>query len=320
LRHVTIEGNAFCGLHVDDLAGSPAGISLTAFASRIASNGRPDFVAGTYDDKDGIRIDERGDGSIDVRLVMTTVSDNAYDGVEFDEAGAGDVRAQVSMSAFEGNGYGSLGGPGGFDYEDGFDIDEADDGDVQVDVWSSIANRNHEEGWDLDEAGPGSLIAHFKHVDVSENATEGIQLTESEADADGGDVELYLNGFRVADNLGEGIKVDERRAGALRAVFSNGTVTHNSDGISLNETEDGALDVRVEQVQCTNNLGNGLDFMEGLAGDLHAVLSQVEINSNTKKALSLRQLQDGLGTLVLSDVSISGNGQDEPRLVGMTAE
>lgn len=118
------------------------------------------------------------------------------DGVELDEAGPGDVNVQTFSSEFIGNGDycyvpecvddvedsacitaanatdPSCIDEGELDLDDGFDIDEADGGNLIVQVIDTIASNNLDEGFDFDEADDGAVNAGFA-VTANDNFNEG---------------------------------------------------------------------------------------------------------------------------------------------------
>jgi len=59
------------------------------------------------------------------------------------------------------------------DLDDGFDIDEADDGDLSVLITNTIASDNLDEGFDFDEADDGAVDAGFAQVTANHNFNEG---------------------------------------------------------------------------------------------------------------------------------------------------
>jgi len=58
------------------------------------------------------------------------------------------------------------------DLDDGFDIDEADGGNLIVQVIDTIASNNLDEGFDFDEADDGAVNAGFA-VTANDNFNEG---------------------------------------------------------------------------------------------------------------------------------------------------
>ena len=96
---------------------------------------------------------------------------NGADGIEADERGAGDVHVDVFGARLTGNG--SL---TALDYDDGFDIDEYNDGGIFGQVVFSVASNNWEEGLDFNENNAGDLRVDLLLVEANGNREEGDRL------------------------------------------------------------------------------------------------------------------------------------------------
>ena len=172
LSRVTLSGHGEYGLHVDDQTNeSAASIRLDVIESSVLNTG---FAQG-IDDKDGIRVDEGGEGGVVSRIDHATFTGNAADGIEYDEKGPGDVRVDVRNSDFSNNGtQPQL--PS--DLEDGFDIDEADDGSIYADFVNVTASHNEDGGIDLDEEGAGDIVMWLNQVVTIDNLDDNIKASE----------------------------------------------------------------------------------------------------------------------------------------------
>ena len=96
---------------------------------------------------------------------------NGADGIEVDERGAGDVHVDVFGAQLTGNG--SL---TALDYDDGFDIDEYDDGSIFGQVVFSTVSDNWEEGLDFNENNAGDLRVNLLLVEANGNREEAHRL------------------------------------------------------------------------------------------------------------------------------------------------
>lgn len=247
LHSVTIAGAGEYGLHVDDQAGaSAASIRFSMIHTRILDNG---FAPGK-DDRDGVRIDEGGPGGIVARIQHATVTGNAADGVEFDEQGDGDVRTVIVHTAFEDNGtQPQL--PS--DLEDGFDIDEADDGSIDLVVRQSSASRNEDGGFDLDEEGPGDIVAVMTQVTAADNLQENIKLSEDveveeTEDPDDGSGGIYVRfaGVRSFGSGDNGIQLEEFGNGDVNGVLLHCVSSANGDdGLNVDQQDAGGGTLRL---------------------------------------------------------------------------
>jgi hypothetical protein len=146
LAGVAIVGNAGHGVLVNDQvdpstsdgvppnpAGSAASIAVALLNTRFENNGY------SVSDRDGLRVNEGGDGSLWFLGRLVTADGNAADGIELDERGPGDVRLDLWGGRITGNG---VFDPS--DLDDGFDIDESGDGSIVGTVAFTTASDNFE--------------------------------------------------------------------------------------------------------------------------------------------------------------------------------
>ncbi|MCF6204094.1 MAG: right-handed parallel beta-helix repeat-containing protein [Methylococcaceae bacterium] len=220
LHKVNVLDSALYGLHIDDntdnfddgLFGSKIGIKLKISKSNFTGNGISAI------DFDGIRIDERGEGNIDVRIKNTHIDGNGGDGIELDEAGDGDVTVNMEHVTLNNNGFYNKN-----DFDDGFDIDEAGNGDIKVHLSQVQVNENMDEGLDFDEADSGDLLLNFNKVRIVNNLDEGIKIVEKNE----GDIKAKLTKIKVKKNGSDGIQFTELGAGEIRVTLKKITAIKN---------------------------------------------------------------------------------------------
>ncbi len=267
------DGQASSGFNTDDVPhpdcedphpfDSEASVVLTVRHSEIARNGT---LAGGFDtgspeirdgeevltgcpaDFDGIRVDEGGVGSIHASVTHTLVEGNLADGIEYDETEAGGVSAWVQATRVFGNGE-----TGTDDLDDGFDVDEADAGDLRAFLLHSVFGENRDEGIDLDEAGEGDVLVTLVTVEASRNEDEGFKIDEEDdgdlvanviqseideslsqqgidfTEAGAGDYDVRLVGTRVTGNDDEGLASLQETPGAGKLVLIGSDLTGNGD-------------------------------------------------------------------------------------------
>ena len=214
LEHVTVDRAALYGLHVDDNAdafddgqkGSAAGIHLVLedVLIRGAGTGALDF--------DGVRVDERGEGGIRAEFRRVRVENNGGDGIELDEAGPGDVQVSGQHVVLNDNGFYN-----DADLDDGFDIDEADEGNLIVELSDTGLNGNQDEGLDFDEAGDGDARVMITSLQARRTRGEAIKLDESGA----GDLEVQLRQIRVEEGGDDGIQLTEQGPGQIQGELTD---------------------------------------------------------------------------------------------------
>lgn len=208
LHKVVVRNSALYGIHIDDNRdefddgnfGSAIGLELNISKSSITFNG-----IGALD-FDGIRVDERSDGDIVATIRQSEISDNGGDGIELDEAGKGDVIATVIDTIIDRNGFYNA-----EDYDDGFDIDEGDEGSIWVNMIGVSAADNKDEGLDFDEAGSGSVNISVLDTEVSGSGDEGLKVDE-EGD---GDINFALKNVESEENGDDGIQFTEQGEGQI---------------------------------------------------------------------------------------------------------
>ena len=229
LYKVDILDSALFGLHIDDNvdefddgnSGSKIGIDLKVTRSSFTGNGTGAI------DFDGVRVDERAEGSINVIILSSRIDRNGGDGIELDEAGNGDVYTSMVKVSMDGNGYYNED-----DLDDGIDIDEAGPGGIEFSLVNVSVNDNKDEGIDLDETGEGSIEVHMRRVTALNNADEGIKIDEE----DDGDIETKLHSVSVTGNGDDGIQFTELDEGKIDGKLRKANASDNAKyGITMEQ-------------------------------------------------------------------------------------
>lgn len=287
--------------------GSAASIDVSVVQSRFINNGY------SVSDRDGLRVNEGGEGDLHITVRRSASRDNAADGIEVDERGDGDVLVDVSSTEITGNGR--------FDPEDlddGFDIDEYGPGSIIGTFSSSLANNNYEEGFDVNENDAGDLRVDMHKVEASGNGEEGIDYEEDDDFAGGGDlvtelVDVTANGNGVANDGDAGLKIREKGIGNLDAKIDDATTSGNLiGGISVREDDVGNLVSAVRKATSRSNATIGVGFEENGEGNLSAAVRKSTALQNTEFDLSAEQEPGGTGSFVLNKVSYGTVGGNVP--------
>lgn len=292
LTNVAVSGVAGHGVHMSDCTDAAACTDAGSNASLILELNRVaifDVGHGAHD-ADGLRVDERGIGSIDLTGITLEFAGVGADGVELDEGGEGDVIVDLSRANFLDNG--SYCNPGTLrDFmptpaEGTFDagvtqpadlpqpspdtpdiacleleVETHDDGSVASYVYSIDVD----DGFDIDEAGPGSVIASLSIGQTLGNFDEGYDFDE----AGPGDIDVVFTGIIANGNLDDAIKLSESGAGS---VFMTSTA-----------------------VEASSNVGVGIAAEEEDNGNLSMVLISSATAGNDGGALGVEAVQDGAG-------------------------
>ena len=265
-----------------DERGSNASVSVAIVGSSFIGNGF------SVSDRDGLRVNEGGAGNLTLVLERTRAEGNGADGVEIDERGPGSASFDVSTTDFTRNG---VFDPA--DLDDGFDIDEYNDGDITGTVANSSANRNYEEGFDFNENNNGDLRVNFTEVTANENGEEGIDLEEDDDFGNSGNLVTVMNGIRTFGN-GDGadgaLKIREKETGNLDVTLTNIISSHNiGSGIFVRESSGGNALIHIENALSTANkagtldpfsLGHGIELLESGGGDMTATVVGATVATN----------------------------------------
>lgn len=220
LKNVNVLSSALFGLHIDDNidafdngnTGSSIGVDLEIYNSNFIGNGTGAL------DFDGIRVDERSDGDISSWIVRSHIDGNGGDGIELDEAGNGSIFSTMTNVTLNDNGFYNED-----DLDDGFDIDEADDGNIQVNLYRVEVSNNRDEGLDFDEAGNGSISVTARNIIAEGNSDEAIKADEEDA----GDITLNLTKITVLKSGDDGIQFTELGEGSIGGVLNKVSVSES---------------------------------------------------------------------------------------------
>jgi hypothetical protein len=220
LQDLTFTGSDLHGIYLDDNLGSAASIAFTTLHVTVDHNGLAES------DQDGVRVDEREDGSITFKSRDSTFSRAGADGVELDETGEGDVVLDVQGSVFADN------GPlDPADLDDGIDVDETDGGSLLGSIRSSQFIHNYDEGVDLNEGGDGSVDVSLVNV-IADDTVDGDGIAFEETDD--GDLVVSIVASASTDNGDDGIQIEQGDAGTgtlkLRSTDTSGNA---DDAINL---------------------------------------------------------------------------------------
>jgi 2',3'-cyclic-nucleotide 2'-phosphodiesterase (5'-nucleotidase family) len=271
LEDVSVYDTGNHGVHVRDCpdddcsagqggggVGSPASVFVRL--TNVEING----VGFGKQDADGVRVDDRGDGDIQLTVIESTFKNVGADGIELDEGDAGSVIVNVRDAVFEGNGayctdvrdpgidpiaYDSAcNDDGDPDVDDAFDIDEAGSGGISGIVMNVDIIENFDEGLDFDTEGEGAdnfVDLDLVNIGAAGNGDEGIKVSEE------GDASVLVR-MRAIDVEGD-VEVEEEDAGDLEVVIERSAI---GDDLKLAEDGDGVGTVRLRDT----TVGDELDF------------------------------------------------------------
>ena len=271
LSNVTVRGVANHGIHISDCTladacgsgGGGAGEGSEASVHVILNNVTIDDVGNGKFDADGLRVDERGAGSIRVDITSSTFQFVGADGVELDEGQAGDVISNVTNSTFSNNGNycdpaimaAFLPDPDEGEFDQGAfaeaDVPPAVEGspdDLCIEREVSLFDDGSveefafgldlDDGYDIDEAGEGSIISEMFGSSIMDNLDEGIDFDEEDA----GNIDVMFVGTHASGNTDDGYKFSEEGPGDTIAVTTGSSAMNNGGkGFVFDEADAGNL-------------------------------------------------------------------------------
>jgi hypothetical protein len=333
LFNVTVRNNRGHGVWIADqldnsapdgqqppAAGSDASLDVTVMGSRFVNNGTIGTIGepgASESDRDGLRVDEGGPGDLTIAIRLSVAEGNGADGIEVDERDFGDVRVDMLLSRVDGN--------GAFDpadRDDGFDIDEWNDGSIFANIVSSSASDNWEEGFDFNENGLGDLRVRLRLAAANRNREEGIDLEEDDEtgvafEPLGGDLVTTMTGVSAngngADGGDGGVKIREKADGRLEATLSFVEASDNLDenaGIHIREDADGDLQASLTRTTTNGNAKDGVVLDERGSGDLDGSVADSTSSNNADDGIQGDQAAPGVGAVALTNVTLQNNGDD----------
>jgi hypothetical protein len=289
-----------------DADGSAASLDVSVIGSRFVHNGY------SVSDRDGLRVNEGGDGDLIITVKYSLADENGADGIECDERGIGKVQVEMLGTLLTRNGPFDP-----TDLDDGFDIDEYNDGSIEGSITLTTAWGNREEGFDFNENNMGDLRVDMRAVVAKDNGEEGIDFEEDDDDglsSLGGDLVTVMTGVVTTGN-GEGadggLKIREKQGGNLTATLTNIVSTDNvGAGVFVRESQAGTSTVTIDRAVASRNkeaaahdpdemLGHGFEIRESGGGDLTATISNSVASANEGNGV----FADGSGSATLSNVS-----------------
>jgi hypothetical protein len=229
-------------------------------------------------------------GLLDVELRDLTVTGSALHGVYIDDnlGSPASVALTTNNVTLEGNGIGESD-------QDGVRVDERAVGSITFTSRASTFSNTGADGVELDETGAGDVV-----LDVQGSS-------------------FVNNGPTDPADLDDGIDVDETDAGSLRGSIRSSSFVHNYDeGIDLNESGDGSIEVSLVNVLADQTVdGDGIAFEELDAGNLDASVVASTVTNNGDDGIQAEQFEPGNGVLELRSTRFAGNADDDVNLDGV---
>jgi len=176
----------------------------------------------------------------------------------------------------------------------------------------------------------GVLSVNLKQVTVRDCVEHGLHIDDI-TNGTAASLRLDVQGSAIIGNGSDpddfdGVRVDERGAGGIVAVFHDSVAADNGgDGIELDERNDGSV-VAVIRNSGFNHNGNanagdledGFDIDEGGRGDIVADIANARFNDNFEGGLDVNEDDgddpDDSGNLIVDLTNVLGNDNDDKGL------
>lgn len=179
-----------------------------------------------------------------------------------------------------------------------------------------------------DAQGDDSDIS-LHRVHISNSALYGLHIDDNSGMFDDGiqgsgiGINLNISHSNIIGNgIGaidfDGIRIDERSHGNIRALITNSHVDSNGgDGIEMDEAGEGNVEVTLVHVTLNNNgfynnadFDDGFDIDEAGPGNIEISFYDVEVNNNKDEGLDFDEAGEGNADIKLRYVN-AGNNSDE---------
>ena len=283
--------------------GSPASISVSVDASNIINVGM-----GGYD-SDGLRVDERGAGSINASISGSQFIGSGADGVELDEGQEGSVMLYTNNSKYNNNGkYCDPDVMKPFvpsEDEGEFEDNQKKASDIAPNMAMNITKKGKYNGA-INTGSPddGCLETEVKFHDsgfveefeIAIDTDDGVDIDE----AGPGDIYGQIVNSEVNGNFDEGFDIDEAGSGGIFMTINNTVANNNSDdGFKHSEEDEGSVTGQVESSTAKDNGGKGFVFEEEGEGNVLIIASKAFTSNNDDSdntGMELVQEDEGVGT------------------------
>lgn len=321
LKNVSVLGVANHGIHISDCTladdcgsgsggggdGSNASINIQFHNVTIDNAGNGKF------DADGLRVDERGKGSITFNSYGSTFKNVGADGVELDEGDNGGVYAFTKNNTFDSNG--NYCDPTQFKFDDEIEVmGNIEDDEMAITV-AKEAHLMSEATMAMPNADFSCVEAEAEYdsdddktvIELGLDLDDGIDLDE----AGNGSIEMKMVKSTVSNNLDEGVDLDEEGKGGMWLEFINSKVFDNrDDGVKLTEEDEGGLTAKVVKSSATGN-DKGFVFEELGKGSVWFDIIMTESVANDGDGIEIEEADNGSleGNVIKTTSSMSDDGK-----------
>ncbi len=323
LKYVHVSDVANHGIHVSDCTladacgsggggggeGSDASIHVNFYGVTVDNVGNGKF------DADGLRVDERGEGSIYFNSYKSSFTNVGADGVELDEGNNGDVVSFNKKDTYDFNGNYCdpnefIGGGDDLEFSVAGNIEDDDDALIAakdtylMDTATEERPNNDVSCFEVDDA-EFDEDSGMTEIVLAIDLDDGIDLDE----AGDGSIKMAMFASTISNNLDEGVDLDEEDNGNMIFKFIKSTaIGNNDDGVKLTEEDDGNVVAKVFGSKATGN-DKGFVFEEVDQGDLWFDIIKTDSFDNGGDGFEMVE-EDGDGNLEGHVIDSTSTGND----------
>ena len=325
LKYVHVSDVANHGIHISDCSladdcgsgsggggdGSNASIHINFYGVTVDNAGNGKF------DADGLRVDERGNGSIFFQSFKSLFTNVGADGVELDEGDNGGVFSYNKKDTFDKNG--NYCDPNEF-IGNGDDLEFSVAGNIEDDDDALIAAKDMYLMDTATAEKPNNDVSCFEVDDAEFNEDSGMTDIVLAIDLDdgidldeagNGSIQMTMVKSVISNNLDEGVDLDEEGKGRMEFKFIHSTaIGNNDDGVKLSEEDEGGVVVKVVSSKAIGN-DKGFVFEEADKGSIWFDIIKSKAFENGGDGFEIVE-EDGNGNVqgqVVSTTSIGNDGR-----------
>jgi hypothetical protein len=313
-------------------AGSAATVRVEITSSEFQSNAADDWGWGgpvfAPPDQDAIRVVEGGDGDAIVIMKGLILTANGSDDIHVDERGNGSVDLRLDNSRSSNAGLSSFG------TGDVVRVTETGAGNLSARAYGDTATSSGGEFFDLRENGTGDLSVSAGLTQVEYAGWRwgyaSFRLAEDDVVAGGGNLVADISDAAIlslgdaenwdasTDSVSAAVMLHEKGDGMLDGRLTRTLIWGNfSGGVKMVEEDAGNLRGTIRSTTVENGEHFGVIVDERGLGDLISSITGGQIIDNGGAAVRAGQELSGAGSLILSGVLRSGNaGGDAPVTYG----
>lgn len=200
-------------------------------------------------------------------------------------------------------------------------VPETATGRVSVRLFDVSISGASEFGLHIDDlaGSDASIRLNMRDSSVTGNGVGALDFDGIRVDERGdGGIKAFFRNTHIDANGGDGLELDEGGDGDVKLTMIDSTLNENGffneedldDGLDIDEAGPGGIKAYLRNVNASDNLDEGIDFDEEDEGGVSVNLVKVNADGNRDEGIKVSEEGDGGVWGRLYDVSASENGDD----------